>query len=735
MGDRVSNTSDGRAARLRVLHAGAASLVVRLGPGAPALAYIGARLRDETGEGEPHGGLVTALAEANPHAGLSRVEPLAVWPEPASGSTATPGLEASRPGQGDDPRPAPVRQRLQASAAPGETAASRPETCVIEARDAQSGVCQRLTITPCQSAFIVQVRLINEGDVPLTVHRLAALTLPAPEHLTHRLTFDGRWAHEWRMTRAPLGAGTWSQSSHTGRSGHHAMPGLVCLEPECGETTGESLSAHLAWSGDHRLMLERLRDGRMALMLEALAPVGGFTVAPGEGVDAPAVHLAWSSAGLNGLRAVNAGHVRTHVLAKALGPRPVQLNTWEAVYFDHDLTRLKALADAAADVGVERFVLDDGWFGRRTDDTRGLGDWTARPGAYPHGLAPLIEHVRTLGMAFGIWVEPEMVNADSALFEAHPDWIAGPVDQVLGRGQYALDVSRADVRAHLVAVLDRLLSEHAIDAVKWDMNRDLPHIDTHAQTLGYYALIDAVRAKHPSVEFETCASGGARSDYGALARGERIWVSDMHDPDRRQAMHAGFSLFFPPEVMGAHVGPAISHQTGRLFPINARIAPMLLGHLGIEHDLTAITDDERAALTRAIAFYKARRERLAASTICALSHPDPGLTVLARLAPDGSGGVIALVQDAAPQWARPAPLRIPGLAPDARYAVRAFEPDPWLLHSAHTPPPVMAPEGVVLSGQTLGAAGLGLPVFGPGRGLVLAVSRASSRIEEADPAP
>ena len=245
-------------------------------------------------------------------------------------------------------------------------------------------------------------------------------------------------------------------------------------------------------------------------------------------------------------------------------PRPVHFNTWEAVYFDHDHTRLRDLAELAARVGAERFVLDDGWFRGRTFDHAGLGDWTADPLRYPQGLDPLIRHVRELGMEFGLWVEPEMVNADSDLFRAHPDWVLGAVGrkQPLGRDQYVLDLTRPEAWAEIYRQLDVLLAGHDIAYLKWDMNRDLTHAvsagraATHRQTLAVYGLIDALRAAHPHVEIESCASGGARADYEILRRTERIWPSDCIDPIERQAIQRAFSIFFPPEVSGGARGRA-----------------------------------------------------------------------------------------------------------------------------------------------------------------------------------
>ena len=252
------------------------------------------------------------------------------------------------------------------------------------------------------------------------------------------------------------------------------------------------------------------------------------------------------------------------------------LNTWEAVYFDHDFDTLCRLADRASAIGVERFVLDDGWFAGRRDDTSSLGDWWVSPDAHPMGLAPLIEHVRARGMQFGIWVEPEMISPDSDLYRAHPDWVlAAPgYEAVLGRRQLVVDLANPSAYDEILGRIDALLADHEIAFVKWDMNRDHVHATgsdgragTHAQTAALYVMLDELRRRHPDVEFESCASGGGRIDLAILERAERVWTSDCNDALERQTIQRHASMLIPPEVMGAHVGPPTAHTTGRTHPL------------------------------------------------------------------------------------------------------------------------------------------------------------------------
>jgi alpha-galactosidase len=409
--------------------------------------------------------------------------------------------------------------------------------------------------------------------------------------------------------------------------------------------------------------------------------------------------------------------VRSTILGGRLEgkPRPVHYNTWEAIYFDHDLDRLKGLADLASEAGIERFVLDDGWFKGRSDDHRALGDWTADPVKYPDGLKPLIDHVRALGMSFGLWVEPEMANLDSDLLRAHPDWVLGDPARVqpLGRHQYVLDLTRDEVADAIFAQLDALLRDHAIDYLKWDMNRDLTHAVSagrwavHRQTLAVYALIDRLRAAHPEVEIESCASGGGRADYEILKRTDRIWTSDCNDPVERQSIQRAFSLFFPPEVMGAHVGPRQSHTTARSSSMRTRLITAFAGHMGVEADLSALSPRERAELAAGIALHKSHREWMHRGRTVRLEHPDPGCVAYAVIG-EGRAFVSALQIETA-RMALLAPLRIVGLEPDAVWKV---EP---ILGGLEEPFEVM--------GAVLAHAGLPLPRLHAGQGAAFLLTR------------
>jgi alpha-galactosidase len=407
----------------------------------------------------------------------------------------------------------------------------------------------------------------------------------------------------------------------------------------------------------------------------------------------------------------------------------VHFNTWEAVYFRHDLAELKALADVAASVGAERYVLDDGWFEGRDDDTTSLGDWRVDPAKYPAGLGPLVEHVRGLGMEFGLWVEPEMANAASALLREHPDWILGEPgrSQPLGRGQYVLDLTRPEVSDNIFAQLDALLAAHPIGYLKWDMNRDLTHAMSggrpaaHRQMLAAYALIDRVRAAHPTVEIESCASGGGRIDYEVLKRTHRFWTSDCHDPIERQQIQRGVSIFFPPEVIGAHVGASPDHTTGRRSSIELRALTSLFGSMGIEADVRAFSERELKALKGWIETYKAHRALVHGGQVVRQVVSDP--SAVATMVVGEREALASYAQLAMPALSSPDPLRLVGLDPDATWRVRLLNPPRPPGVGMRRAPALVSGMMVEASGRAIATVGLPLPILRPGRIAVFHLER------------
>jgi len=410
----------------------------------------------------------------------------------------------------------------------------------------------------------------------------------------------------------------------------------------------------------------------------------------------------------------------------------VTLNVWEAVYFDHDLDRLRRLADAAAAAGVERFVLDDGWFRGRRDDTAGLGDWEVDDRVWPGGLEPLVRHVRDLGMQFGLWVEPEMVNPDSDLYRAHPDWVLATGDRlpVLARNQLVLDLAHPAAYRHLLGRLDALLAGHDVAYLKWDHNRDLVDAGragadgrgpagVHTQTLAMYRLLDELRGRHPGVEIESCASGGARVDLEILQRTDRVWASDCNDALERQSIQRWTGVFLPPELIGAHIGAPRSHTTGRTQSLSFRAATALFGHQGLEWDLTAASAAELAAVRSWTDFVRQWRDVLHGGAVVRADRADPASWLHGVVAPDRSRALYAFVQLATSALAVPEPARLPGLDPERGYRVAPVHPAGPPEGLQLRPPPWLAIGAVQLPGRVLAQVGLPMPVLHPEQALLL----------------
>ena len=653
--------------------------------------------------------LSRAAARPLVHGSPDAVAPVTIVPEHGSGWPGRPGLNGCRP---DGTAWAP---RFTAS---GHTTGADGRKLTLELEDAVAGLALRITFE-LADALSIRARLTNTGATP---YHLAGLTVTVPiaEHAAELGTFTGRWTGEFRQVRRPWPSGAFTWENRRGRTSHEHPPLLFAGQSGYGEWHGEVWGAHLAWSGNHIGLAERLPDGRRYLQLGELLHPGEVVLEPGAAYTTPEVIGVYSPDGLTPATQQFHRHLRAR-RGHPTTPRKVLVNTWEAVYFDHDRAKLQALAERAARVGIERFVLDDGWFGSRRDDTTGLGDWVVSGDAHPAGLTPLIEHVNALGMEFGIWVEPEMVNPDSDLYRAHPEWTltTDGYEPVLARHQLVLDLAHPGAYAHILGQLDALLRAHAIGYVKWDMNRD--HIagsgtapgvrgraGTHAQTLALYRLLDELRAKHPRVEFESCSSGGARIDFEILRRTVRVWTSDNNDALDRQTIQRGASMLIPPELMGAHIGPERSHTTGRRHDLAFRAGTALFGHLGVEWNLLELHDRELDALAAAIAVHKRFRPLLHGGDTVRFDT-DPAYVAHGVYAGDRSEGLVSFAVVATAPSLTPPPLRLRGLDSARRYRVV----DVALPGGHRGPRRGTSPLDVTLTGAQLAGAGLPLPPLHP----------------------
>jgi alpha-galactosidase len=692
------------------LRAAGVSLVLDCtGSGLPRVLHWGADL------GQLDDGTLAGLAAADRRQTTGSTPdtpvPLALLPEASAGWPGTPGLTGHRDGT----------HFSTAFTVRGLRKSDR--SVAVDADDRQAGLRLGIEVEMADSGLLrgrATLTDTSDGSLPpYTVDGLL-LALPVPARAAELLDLTGRHLRERSPQRHAFTLGTHLREGRRGRTGLDATLLHAAGEPGFGFRRGEVWALHTAWSGNHRTLAERTPAGDSLLAAgEGLLP-GEVRLGPGESYTTPWLYASHG-------RGLDETAARFHRRMRQRphhprGPRPVTLNTWEAVYFRHDVGRLRALADAAAEAGVERFVLDDGWFRGRRDDRAGLGDWYVDREVWPDGLHPLADHVRARGMEFGLWVEPEMVNPDSDLARAHPGWILGAGSRTPpeARHQQVLNVAEPGAYAYLFERLDALVTEYRVAYLKWDHNRDLvdaghgpdARAGVHAQTLAVYRLMDALRARHPGLEIESCSSGGGRVDLGVLERTDRVWTSDCIDALERQSIQRWTGLLLPPELMGAHVGAPVAHTTGRTHTLAFRAGTALFGHFGIEWDLSAATAAERAELASWIAAYKDLRPLLHTGDVVHGDHHDPALWLHGVVAPDRSRAVYALVQTATGVQSPPGRVRLPGLDDDADYRLTPLAPGDRCASPVHGPPPWWE-RGVRLPGRVLSAVGVQAPVLHP----------------------
>jgi alpha-galactosidase len=578
--------------------------------------------------------------------------------------------------------------------------------------------------------------LASDTDSPYVVDDLTIL-LPVSEHVADVYDCAGRWSNEAQPQRGSLGQGTWLREQRHGRPGWDSPLLLTVGSAGFNHRSGEVWGVHLAWSGDQRYLAQRLNTGTTLVGAGELLGAGEIILGPGESLTTPWVYGVWSDRGLDGAAA------RLHAMLRRRPnhprqPRPVVLNTWEAVYFDHSFARLAELADVAADIGVERFVIDDGWFGSRRDDRSGLGDWYVSSAVWPDGLGPIAAHVRSRGMDFGLWFEPEMVNLDSEVARAHPDWVLGSPGRMPppSRGQQVLDLAHPDAYAYIVERISALVAEYDVAYLKWDHNRDVadpvhrggPRAGrpaVHDQVLAAYRMMAELKTRHPGLEIESCAGGGGRVDFGVLEHTDRVWASDCSDPIERVGILAGLSTLLPYELIGAHVASARSHTTGRTHDLDLRLAVSVFGHSGIEWDLTATSPDERAQLRQWVSFVKSVRPLIHSGELVRVDRPaEPGTALFGVVAPDRRAAVFAFVRTHTSARFGNAPVVFAGLDPDVRYRVERLH-----LTGAealvHVQPVAQPPAVIVAPGGLLMHAGIAAPALPPEQAVVYRLSEQS----------
>jgi len=655
---------------------------------------------------------------------------LALLPEHHTGWAGRPGLSGSRGGRGWSPRFSVTAVALDGRPVEGFVSGGAG-VLTVDAVDAEMALELRLIIELRPTGIVrSRARVTNTDAAPYQVDDLV-LAYPVPAEAGELLDFAGRWGRERAPQRRGFTVGAHVREGRKGRTGADAAYLLHAGTPGFGFADGPVYAVHTAWSGNHTHYAERLFSGERVLGGGELLLPGEVVLGQGAAYESPWVYAAYG-VGLDEVARRFHQHLRTRPAGRLPVDRPVTLNVWEAVYFDHDVDRLLDLADHAAALGVERFVLDDGWFGSRRDDHSGLGDWVVSADVWPDGLHTLVDRVLELGMQFGLWFEPEMVNADSDVAREHPEWVmAARTDwPVESRFQQVLDLAVPGAYEHVKGQMSAILDTYDIGYIKWDHNRDL--IDAgnqtdggrpavHEQTLAFYRLVDELKAAHPGLEIESCSSGGARVDLGVLEHTDRVWVSDCIDPLERQHMMRWSGQLVPPEFLGSHIASGRSHTTGRVHDLSFRAGTAVFGHLGIERDLTKASAEELADLGAWVGFFKRHRALLLGGDLVRMDGFDDNLFVHGVLAPDRSEAIfgVAVVGSLS---ASPGPrLRLRGLDAAASYRLQpvVVGTPPVGLADAHWWGPGPDHPGAIFTGAVLAEVGVAAPMVFPDQVVLL----------------
>ncbi len=682
------------------------------------LCYFGKRLQKITTDA------INMLIPAVPNSRIDIDVPFTLCPEEGVGNFSTPGLEGHR--NGKDWSPVFITQKV--------TKKKNDITIISEDNIAQLRLTSKLILDET-GVLQCQNSLTNLGDEPYQVNRLS-VTLPIPERALELMAFSGRWIKEFFPHRTKIQHCGYLQENRRGRTSHEYFPGMVVGTEGFKEQTGEVWGVHLGWSGNHRFQVAVKSNGKRFIQAEALYLAGEVSLAKGETLSTPWLYATYSDEGLNKMSQNFHQFLRKNIIHFASDkPRPVHLNTWEGIFFDHNPDYIMKMATKAAQMGVERFIIDDGWFGKRDDDYQALGDWYLDKRKYPNGLEPVIEHVKKQGMEFGIWVEPEMISKNSDLYRAHPDWLLElpGYNQPEGRHQYLLDLQNPAVFDYLLERLTWLLSSYDIDYIKWDMNREIVQAGHDGQpavvgqTNAVYRLMDMLQQKYPNVEIESCSSGGGRIDFEVLKRTQRFWASDSNDALDRQIIQRGMSYFFPPEVMGAHIGGKTCHTTYRELDMNLRGLTALFGHMGVELDPVKESTEEQKGFTHYIRLHKQLRSLLHSGNSVRLDVDDSAaMQSYGVVSQDKKEAVFVIAQLALPTYALSGNLRLTGLLADNEYSIEILDLpnhiDPQVNGHAMKSFPKWMTTDTTLSGDWLMNIGLPLPVLDPATAMLIKIT-------------
>lgn len=554
-----------------------------------------------------------------------------------------------------------------------------PGGVAIRLDDAAQGLTVTVNAVEIGNGLMAQwLTLRNTGQHTIHLERALSGSFHLPQRDSYTLShLDGRWGDEFRIERNQMQSGVLVRESRRMITSHGGVPYFAADDGMAIEEHGDVWFGTLQWSGNWKLLGERTMDGRHLVHLGLNDHDFGWDLAPGETFETPRLLFGFTRGGHGAMSRAFHDHVRERLAPRRGYTPPVVYNSWYATLFDVDEAGQTALADIAAKMGVELFVMDDGWFSGRLKDNAGLGDWWPDAQKFPNGLGPLADAVHNRGMKFGLWIEPEMVNPQSELHRAHPDWILHfpGRERTLLRNQSMLNMGRADVQDYLIDIFDRLLGETPIDFIKWDMNRSVsepgwPEAPRDQREIwvryvqGLYRVWGELRRRHPDVIWENCAGGGGRVDMGMMALTEQSWTSDNTLPAARLQIQEGYSQLFPAATMAAWV----TDEDKDAYPLDFRFHVSMAGALGVGGNLLAWSEDEREAARRHVEFYKSIRPLVAHGDLYRLRSPRHSeISALSYVAKDKGSAVVFAYRLRPSRITRELTVRLAGLEPDALY--------------------------------------------------------------------
>ncbi|QLE78899.1 alpha-galactosidase [Francisella sp. Scap27] len=574
------------------------------------------------------------------------------------------------------------------------------------------------------------IKLTNLSDEKIIVSKLLN-TLTLPNTINEITQYHGRWIQEAQEQTSHWDQPNYIVENIRGRSSHDNPPILRLQETGSNNNAGNCYGFSLAWSGNHSYILRKLDDGNKVVQWGEKLISDEISLEKNQSYTTPTLLATFSSKGFNSLRHNWHNFIRkdNNLAIHTNKYRPIQINTWEAVYFEHDIDTFKKMIDKSADLGIERFVLDDGWFNGRNNDRVGLGDWFVDRAKYPQGLHPLVDYTISKGLEFGLWFEPEMFNPDSNLYRKHPDWALqiNGYKQKLGRYQYVLNLTNPQAFKYILKCMQDILSEYQVSYVKWDMNRDLIQAGGtngkacyHDQVLATHKLLGELKKLFPNIEFESCSSGGARTDFKILEHTNRFWSSDCNDPLERQNIHKGLSQFFPPEMLGAHVGPTEAHTTSRLNKLEYSLITCFAGHLGFERNVIELNNNESEVVKKHTKLYKKYRSLLHNSKQYYLDTNNSS-SAQTFISDDRSQALLMYCQNTMPENMLPQKLKILGLNASKTYCLKMLNEIDNVGYVMKALPSLCNSD-IRLTGNILANIGLDIPLLHPQSAILVEIN-------------